>query len=99
MLLLLFAAPGPVEPPAPPDTAPFWYGADFAGMPDAFVYGVLAGYVTGGTVGRSDNAVLVPADYRAVPVPINLRYVLVEPDATTMRVPLDASLSTVQSNV
>lgn len=36
MLLLLFATPGAVEPPEPPDTAPFWYGL---GPSVAFPYG------------------------------------------------------------
>jgi len=40
---------------APPDTAPFWYGGDYAGMAGAFVYGVLADYIYTEIFGRTSG--------------------------------------------
>lgn len=56
MLLLLFATPAAVEPPASPDTSPFWYGGEFAGLNGALVFGVLADYVYTEIFGRSGGA-------------------------------------------
>lgn len=52
MLLLLFATPAAVEPPAPPGTSPFWYGAEYSGLAGALVYGDLGEFEYAEALGR-----------------------------------------------